>query len=566
MRKIPRIFILSFTSVSVTAILFAQTEAQSFISILDSAREEYSKKNWHKAATLWEQVTTANPVDGYSWEYLAAAYYNDKAFEKAIPAYQKLVELGFGVPANHAYNVACCYSLIKNKQQSLFWLRKAMNLGYYYVAHAQTDTDLDFIAGDQAFKDLLFLKDVNKMTRNEGWLYDLDMLQWEVKRKVIHHSFNQDLPSFYASLGRLRKEIPRLSDAQIIIELMKAVRFIGDGHSNIFLPTSRPEFKQTLPVQFYFFEEGLFIISSDPKYKELLGSQVLQFENKKVYEVINSLDPLIGRDNKMNVMVRLPYLMRHPILLQTLGLISNVNQVALRIKNQQGEEKTVSIMADTLQPDIWNIQPYPKGWISYPDLLTDSMPLYLRNNDKTFWFEYISASRIVYAQVNRIRNTPEESLTSFERRLSDFINENDVAKLVIDLRGNNGGNTFSGWDFVNELSHNSKINRKGHLFVIIGRRTFSAAQNTATYFERLTNAIFVGEPTGSRPNFVGDEAPIKLPYSHIELNVSGVLWQSSWGVDNRTWIAPLLYVPPTIKDYIKNRDGAMETIANYKID
>jgi hypothetical protein len=113
-------------------------------------------------------------------------------------------------------------------------------------------------------------------------------------------------------------------------------RFIGDGHSNIFLPVFRPEFKRTLPLQFYFFEEGLYIISSDPKYKELLGSQVIQFEKKKIDDVVNSLDPLIGRDNKMNVMVRLPYLMRHPILLQTVGLISNVNQVELRIKKREG--------------------------------------------------------------------------------------------------------------------------------------------------------------------------------------------------------------------------------------
>ncbi len=564
MKKKLKNFVLSCVLILASGRSFGQIETQTFLSTLDSAKEEYNQKHWHEAAILWEQLTKVNPVDGYSWEYLAAAHYYDKAFGRAIPAYQKLVELGFGVPANHAYNIACCYSLLKNKQQSLYWLQKAMDLGYYNIAHAQTDSDLDFIAREQAFKDLLFLKDVSKMTRNEGWLYDLEMLQWEVKRKVIRSSSGQDLPLFYASLSKLRKEIPRLNDAQIIIALMKMFRFIGDGHSNIFLPVSRLEFKQTLPLQFYFFEQGLYIIASDPKYKELLGSQVMQFEKKKIGDVVNSLDPLIGRDNKMNVMVRLPYLMRHPILLHTLGLIANVHQVELRVKNLNGEEKTVTIMADTLQPDIWNIQPHPKGWISYPELLRDSMPLYLRNNDKTFWVEYIPKFKTVYAQVNRIRNTSEESLAGFGQRLSGFFNENDAEKLVVDLRGNNGGNTFYGWDFVNELLHNSKINKRGHLFVIIGRRTFSAAQNTATYFERLTNAIFVGEPTGSRPNFVGDEAPVKLPYSHIELNVSGVLWQSSWGVDKRIWIAPLLYVPPTIEDYNINRDGAMEAILNYK--
>lgn len=564
MKKILQVCVLNFAIILSMQKSIAQNETQNFLSTLDSANKEYEQKNWGKATVLWEQLTNSNPVNGYLLEYLASAYYHDKKFNKAIVAYKKLIELGFGVPANRAYDIACCYSLLKDKKQSLSWLQKALDMGYYYISHAQTDSDLKFVADDPAFKKLLFLEDVSKMTRNEGWLYDLDMIQWEVKRKVISSSPDQDLPAFYASLNKLRNQIPKLTDAQIIIELMKMIRYVGDGHSNIFLPVSKPEFKKTLPLQFYLFKEGLYIIAGDPKYKTLLGSQVLQFEKKNVKDIINALEPLNGRDNKMTVLVRLPYLMRYPILLKTLGMITRMDQVELKIKDIKGEMKTVYIAADTTQPDIWNIQPHPKSWISFPATLKDSIPLYLKNNDKVFWFDYSPATKIVYAQVNRIWNTAEESLAGFGSKLSAFINENDVEKLIIDLRGNNGGNTFSGWFFVKELLHNNKVNKKGHLFVIIGRRTFSAAQNTATYFERLTNAIFVGEPTGSQPNFVGDEAPVKLPYSRIELNVSGVLWQSSWGVDKRIWIEPLLYVPPTFEAFKINRDQAMEAIIAYK--
>lgn len=564
MKKLLKVFILSLAVTSLQENVFAQNETQTFLSILDSAKKEYNEKNWGKAAILWEQLAKANPVNGHFWDYLAAANYHNKTFDKAIPAYEKMIELGYAVPANAAYNIACCYSLLKNKQQSLLWLKKALDLGYYYIDHAQTDSDLGFIGDDPAFKNLLFLKDVSKMTHQEGWLYDLDMLQWEVKRKAIHLSSDQDLPAFYAALAKLRKDIGKLNDIQIIVKLMNMMRYIGDGHSNIFLPVAKPEFKQTLPIQFYLFEEGLYIIASDSRYKELLGAQVLQFGNKNINEVTSALEPLIGRDNKMNILSRLPYLMRHPVLLKILGLIQDVNQIKLKIKNLKGEEKMVNIIADTSQPDIWNIQPYPKGWISFSETLPDSLPLYLKNNDKLFWFDYSPATKIVYAQVNRILNTPDESLADFAGKLSEFITKNDAEKLVVDLRGNNGGNTFSGWSFVNELLLNNKINKKGHLFVIIGRRTFSAAQNTASYFEHLTNVIFVGEPTGSRPNFVGDEAPIKLPYSHIELNVSAVLWQGSWGVDKRIWIAPLLYVPPTFEAFKVNRDKAMDAIMNYR--
>src|SRR5687767_9515372 len=184
MKKILKTFILNLVIALSAEGSFAQKETKTFLSILDSARKEYDQKNWGKAAILWEQLTKANPVNGYLWEYLAAAHFNDKAFDKAIPAYEKLIELGFGVPVNRAYNIACCYSLLKEKEKSLFWLQKALDLGYYYIVHAQTDSDLKFVADDPVFKKLLFLKDVGKMTRNQGWLYDLDMLQWEVKRKA----------------------------------------------------------------------------------------------------------------------------------------------------------------------------------------------------------------------------------------------------------------------------------------------------------------------------------------------------------------------------------------------
>jgi hypothetical protein len=132
------------------------------------------------------------------------------------------------------------------------------------------------------------------------------------------------------------------------------------------------------------------------------------------------------------------------------------------------------------------------------------------------------------------------------------------------MRWNNGGNTFLSRPLLYGLIKSDKVNKQGKLFVIIGRRTFSAAQNTSTFFERHTNAIFVGEPTGSSPNFVGEETPFTLPYSKITVNVSDLYWQSSWPQDYRTWIAPQIYAPPTFAAYHANRDPAMEAIMLYK--
>jgi hypothetical protein len=191
------------------------------------------------------------------------------------------------------------------------------------------------------------------------------------------------------------------------------------------------------------------------------------------------------------------------------------------------------------------------------------VPLYLKNPGAPYWFEYLADNKTVYCQFNSVRNDPKETLAAFSERLFKFVNENDVKKLVIDLRWNNGGNTFLLPPLVHGLIKNEKINQRGHLFVIIGRRVFSAAQNAATFFERDTNATFVGEPTGSSPNFVGEEDPFILPYSKIAANVSDLLWQSAYPQDRRTWIAPQIYLPPTFKAYSTNRDTALEAILAY---
>jgi hypothetical protein len=57
------------------------------------------------------------------------------------------------------------------------------------------------------------------------------------------------------------------------------------------------------------------------------------------------------------------------------------------------------------------------------------------------------------------------------------------------------------------------INAKGHLFVIVGRRTFSA--KNAVDFRKDTNAILVGEPIGERPNSATGKRRDDAPHSRL---------------------------------------------------
>jgi len=548
----------------VGASLDAQTSNASTAETLAQARAAFGASNWAAAAPLWQKVVASNPVNPDYALRLATSLFRAQNYRESIPAYQRAIDLGADFPSNMAYNIACAYALLGDKEQALQWLDKAFAMSFRNLELARTDSDLNSLHGDPRFQNLVGLPDVSRMSRDEGWRADLALLAREVRRKGYVEGVYRALPQkdFDDSVRKLNDAIPKLSDGQVVVGMMKLLRAVGDGHTGLLRPPAQADYALALPLRFYLFTEGLFIIGADPKYKELLGARVVRFGDHSVDEVMRALDPVISRDNDIWPSQVGPYRMRSLPLLNALGMSPDIHKIQLAIVSPSGEQRTATVEADSNFPDIWN--EFPKSWITYAETLGTPLPLYLKNTNTNYWFEYDAASKVIYFQFNRVINDPNESLAAFSERLFRFINEHDVSKLVIDMRWNNGGNTFLSRPLINRIIRSDKVDQPGKLFVIIGRRTFSAAQTTATYFERYTNAIFVGEPTGSSPNFVGEETPFTLPYSKIVANVSDLYWESSWPQDHRKWIAPQIYLPPTFAAYRANRDPALEAILAYR--
>jgi hypothetical protein len=191
-------------------------------------------------------------------------------------------------------------------------------------------------------------------------------------------------------------------------------------------------------------------------------------------------------------------------------------------------------------------------------------PLWLKNdsNDK-FWFEYLADSRVVYVQINQVKDKETETLAEFSKRLFGFVETHPVEKLVLDLRLNRGGDGTLLRPLITAIIK-SKIDQPGKFFTIMGRGTFSAAQFFLDYLEGYTNAIFVGKPSSSMGNAYGDSRKITLPNSGITVRASIFWWQDWHPLDTRQWIEPNLKTDLTSADYRENIDPAMRAILDYK--
>lgn len=529
------------------------SQTNNYFQILKEATAKSTEKKWDEATALWEKVTQLNPTVGRNWVEYANALYEAKQYRKAITAYEKFNELGASFPADGVYSMAGCYALLGEKEKALELLEKAINLGYRDLKQTQEDTDFESLRNNKKYRELVGLVDTSKMSRDEGWRYDLSFLAREIKR-LHYNPYHTITPAeFEAFVKKLNDDIPKLNDQQIIVGMLKLMRLSGDGHTTLRkIPLSNGK---SLPVQFYLFEEGLFIIAATPEQKDLLGAKVLKIGENSVEKTIEILDSIISQDNKMWVKSVAPNYMRIPLALNGLGLIPDINKVSLTVLDTQGKTRVVSLEGNSDRPT--------PQWATVRDGQTTPEPLYLKNRNARYWFEYLPAQKMVYFQYNAVLNDQKEPLPVFCERLFKFINENEVESLVIDMRWNSGGNLFFNKPLIHGLISNQKINQKGKLFVITGRQTFSAAMNGVAQINKHTNAMFVGEPTGSSPNFIGEVIPVTLPYSKMEGSISDLFWQGTFATDHRTWIAPEIYAPPTFELYKANRDPAMEAILNY---
>jgi len=527
------------------------------------ARTRAADGDWAAAAELWAQVTEANPVNGDYWAGLGEARFGAQDHAGARDAYERALRLGVRetmragdapplMPGELAYRIACCEAAAGDREAAVTALTVALDRGMRDLARVGSDEHWQNLRSDQRVRDLVGIIDEDSMSRDDGWRYDLALLAREIKRLAYAPFAIRPETEFDLAVAELDAAIPGLTDAQVLVGLMKLVRHLDDGHAGVGWPKDNAEMSALLPVDLFMFAEGLYVIGAGPGCEHLLGAKVEKIGGLSTDEAMAALDPIMARDNDHWLTWRFPQLVRRTGILAALGI-----DHALTVRLADGTSDEVRLQAE---PTEFRPDRYPPGWVALIDTVGQSRPLHLRNRELPFWFEYRPDDDLVYFQFNAVRDHPAETFAAFCDRLFCFIEDRNASRLVVDLRWNGGGNTLLSQQLLHHLIASKRLSRRGALFVIIGRLTFSAAQNTVTAIERETGAIFVGEPTGSRPNFIGERIDFELPYSKARANVADLFWQTSWPDDHRTWTAPDIYAPPTFAAYRRNQDPALAAI------
>lgn len=532
----------------------AKIASLDYVKQLREAQQYFKDKKYKQAIEAIKELLKVNPADGNNWAMLASSHYELKEFEEAISAYTKASELGFLDPAQAAYQAAKCYAFLGKRDAALSWLNKSLQSRYRNRIRIANDDAFKSLRDDPRFRLITGQIKTDGFNRLQGWKTDLDYLISEVKR--VHYRYSREplSPEFLRAANDIRDNIPRLSDAEIVIKLQGLISLLGDGHTLIYPFGMKLGSLKRLPLGFYQFSDGLFIIDAPDEYKNLIGKKVLKFGQSDAQTVLKNLEPFVSRDNPMGIKwVGATYL-TFTDYLKALGAITDREKATLLLENvSNGTQEKATITAKEVNPDEINIKLIPLK-IKSPA----PVPVYLSRVNENYWFEKFD-EKTVYFQFNQVQNQSKEPLSAFAQRLRQFLDENNTENLIIDVRHNNGGEASILGELYRTLIHFETTRKQGKIYVLIGRDTFSAAQTFISVTDNLTSAVFAGEPSGSKPNRVGDEAQFVLPYSKVLGSIASGYNQAA-SKDNRIWIAPDIPIELSSGDYFSNRDPVLETV------
>ena len=393
-----------------------------------------------------------------------------------------------------------------------------------------------------------------------AWRRDLQTLERELPARHPAPFLNVSRAAWDSAAARLDARLAAATRNQVTVGFMELIALLGDAHT-VMQPDSALGLHY-YPIELYSFEDGWFIRRADPGHAELVGARVLRIGRVPVDEAVERVAPLISHENEWWVRAQAPFMLAIPEVLDGLGLAEDVEHLPLVIE-RNGRVDTVRVAPAGRLADAHGRGPSPVDMSAWASMRRGAAPWWEQNPDDALWWQFDPPSRTLYVCQRAVAPAPR----SFTNRpqwdkvfaLTDSVHP---ARLVIDLRENGGGNGALNRYPVQQILRRPELDRSDRLFVIIGRRTFSAAQQFTNLLEAWTQATLVGEPTGQKPSQYGDHRPLPLPGIGMTAQIASVFHQAPDEFDARRFVPPRWYTPLDSRAYRDGVDPALQAVLN----
>lgn len=373
------------------------------------------------------------------------------------------------------------------------------------------------------------------------WLEDIDFYQNEVKTKHINPFHTLSEVEFNQYINDLKNDLAILSEVEVETRLMAITGALGDGHSNYFM-MSGPH--QHFPLRYKFFEGTLRVVDTTNAYRSLRGTELKTINGKSVSELFNIVSPLLpGVDNQFSTKTSFEYyLTLHKLLL---GL--NI------VKQEQPTKFEFWQDGKVIEKEISPVSMREFGQLSSAFSITIPKLQNIGIAMPGIRLSYFNKKNIAYFA---FKSYPKfEQVVGNCKALQTELKSAQSRYLVIDFRGNGGGNFYTGLAFSSCLLPLDQFDWQHGVYVLTDGQTFSAAMSNTVQYQQVLNAKIIGEPTGGDPNHYAESYRFTLPNSKRKLSLSKRYY--AFLKEPTDAVYPDIQITPTWQDYQNGKDTVL---------
>jgi len=348
--------------------------------------------------------------------------------------------------------------------------------------------------------------------------------------------------SFNATLASLRDDLPRLSDDEITLRLMRLVASANVAHNTVSAPGEG--FAARLPLGFTWYSDGLAVTSAAPEYANALGARVVKMGGETPEQLLPQLAPYIAHENEVRLRYTAASFLRIKAVLQHFELPGPDGRLALTLQKPGQEPFAITVAF---------AGPQTKQ-VGVSEALHLPTPLFASHPGASYWYQYLTDTQALYIQYNRCENDPRQPFAEFARQALAEADAHPIKRVVIDLRWNGGGNSRIVGPLKSGLAQRAKS--VGRVYVLIGPRTFSSALDNALELHKDLHATLVGEATGGSPSGYGEAMQFVLPNSQLTVQYTTKFFGQKDAAPSS--LQPQIPAPRTLADVLTGRDPALE--------
>ena len=401
------------------------------------------------------------------------------------------------------------------------------------------------------------------------WQEDLEQLRVELQLKHKNLYFQNSREDFFRDVDQLINDLDELDHFMVIVRIAKIIASFRDAHTTLMIPG-----KWFLPFEFYWFEEGIYIVDvvndGIDGYSESVNKRVTHINKVPIADVVRRLGRIISHENEAFLKSQLPRYLRVAEVLYGLDVIDDLSRVSLGLEGIEGIVSDIVVETNDLGNCLRDVS------------LDCELPLFRRNKGWNYWSQYIEEQKLLYINYNSCKDMDningkgivdivDGGVVSFFTKMMEHICRDGVEVVVVDLRNNLGGNSNLLEPFIKDLkawkycedrweSGAAKV-----VYAIVGRDTFSSALLNAYSLKKDAGAVILGEASGGKPNCYGEVQYFDLVNSRLKVRYSTKYYEIVED-DNQLSLVPDVVFGVYFKDYINCIDPVMEYILKGKVE